>query len=83
MANTSYEPVAGVLDSTADELSSHASALADGAAKVIEETTQYLRDKRPADLLADLGTRTKANPVAFLLGALALGFVAGRMIRRG
>jgi len=79
------------VQSTADALRSTADALpgspkvkdfADGAARVLDGTAKYLRDKQPKDMLGDFQAQAKANPVAFLIGALAVGFLAGRMIRR-
>ena len=76
---------------TADVLRSAADALpgapkvrefADGAARMLDGTAKYLRDRQPKDMLDDFHTRAKANPVAFLIGALAVGFLAGRMLRR-
>ena len=78
------------MQSTADAIRSAAERLPDtprevagSAAKVLDGTAQYLREKNPQDMLSDLREQTKANPVAFLLGAVAVGFLAGRMLRRG
>jgi hypothetical protein len=79
------------VQSTADALRSTANALpgapkvkefADGAVNMLDGTARYLRDRQPKDMLGDLQTQAKANPVAFLIGALAVGFLAGRMLRR-
>jgi hypothetical protein len=76
---------------TADVLRSAADALpgaprvrefADGAARMFDGTAKYLRDRQPKDMLDDFHAQAKANPVAFLIGALAVGFLAGRMLRR-
>ena len=79
------------VQSTADALRSTADAMpgspkvkdfADGAVRMLDGTARYLRDKQPKDMLGDLQMQAKANPVAFLIGALAVGFLAGRMLRR-
>ena len=54
----------------------------DGAVRMLDETTKYLRDTEPKDMLGDFQTKAKANPMAFLFGALAVGFLAGQMLRR-
>ena len=80
------------VQSTADALRSTADALptspkvkdfADGAARMLDGTARYLRDRQPKDMLGDFHAQAKANPVAFLIGAVAVGFLAGRMLRRG
>lgn len=81
----------GIQD-TADTLRSAADRLVDtpkvrefagGAAKMLDGTAKYLRDKNAKDMLSDLQGQIKANPMVFLIGALAFGFVTGRMLRRG
>lgn len=80
------------IQQTADTLRSAAERLpggpkikemADGAASMLDGTARYLRDKDATDMLGDFQARARANPAAFLIGALAVGFVAGRMLRRG
>ena len=74
---------ADAIRSAADRLPETPREVAGGAAKVLDGTARYLRDHNPQDMLSDLKEQTKANPVVFLLGAVALGFLAGRMLRRG
>jgi hypothetical protein len=73
------------LRSTADKFAGtpRVREFADGAARALDGTAKYLRDRSGKDMLTDLQTQARANPVPFLLGALAVGFLAGRMIRRG
>jgi hypothetical protein len=52
------------------------------AAQTFERTASYLRETDTKDMLDDLVEQTKARPMAFLLGAVAVGFVAGRLLRR-
>ncbi len=56
-----------------------ASRTADG----FDRSVQYLRERHAKDMWMDIQEGAKARPVPFLVGALALGFVAGRMLRRG
>jgi hypothetical protein len=56
-----------------------ASRTADG----LDRTGRYLRDRQARDMWVDIQEGAKTRPVPFLVGALALGFVAGRMMRRG
>ena len=56
-----------------------ASRTADG----LDRTGRYLRERQASDMWFDIQEGAKARPVPFLVGALALGFVAGRMMRRG
>jgi hypothetical protein len=67
----------------ADRLPDRPREVAGNAADMLDGTARYLREKRPQDMLSDLKEQTKANPVAFLLAAVAVGFLAGRMLRRG
>jgi hypothetical protein len=52
------------------------------AAQTFDRTASYLRETEPRAMLDDLVNQTKARPMAFLIGAVAVGFVAGRMLRR-
>ena len=52
------------------------------AANTFDRTASYLRDTDAKDILDDFVEQTKARPMAFLIGAVAVGFVAGRMMRR-
>lgn len=56
-----------------------ASRTADG----LDRTVRYLREHHAQDIWNDIQKGAKARPVPFLVGALAIGFVAGRMLRRG
>jgi hypothetical protein len=80
------------IHSTAEGLRSAADRLPGGpkvrqfasqAADRLDHTADYLRERDARQILSDLEEQTKAHPVPFLIGALALGFVAGRLMRRG
>ena len=68
-------PVADGLDSAASTLHSGATSL--------EDSAEYLRNNKVRDILRDVQGALKAYPTAALIGAVAVGFVAGRMLRRG
>ena len=74
---------ADAIRSAADRLPESTREVVGSTAKMLDGTARYLREKNPQDMLSDIREQTKANPVAFLLGAVAVGFIAGRMIRRG
>jgi hypothetical protein len=92
MVDSGRAAAAARLQSTADSLrsSSHkwpggpkVRQFADRTADGLDRTVRYLREKQAHDMWVDIQEGAKARPVPFLLGALALGFVAGRMMRRG
>lgn len=56
---------------------------ADRTADGLDRTVNYLRDRRAKDMWMDIQDGAKARPVPFLVAALAVGFVAGRLLRRG
>ena len=79
------------IHSTAETIRSAADSLPGGpkvrqfasqAAEKLDSTADYLREKQAKDMLEDLQEQTKAKPIPFLIGALAVGFIAGRMLRR-
>ena len=80
------------LQSTADGLRSASERLPGGpkvrqfanrTADGLDRTVRYLRDRQASDMWMDVQQGAKARPVPFLIGAVAIGFVAGRMLRRG
>ncbi len=80
------------LHSTAERLRSASEHLPGGpkvrdvanrTADGIDRTVRYLRDTQARDMWMDIQEGAKARPVPFLVGAVAIGFVAGRMLRRG
>ena len=49
----------------------------------LDRGVQYLRERQAKDMWMDIQEGAKARPVPFLVGAVAIGFVAGRLLRRG
>jgi len=48
----------------------------------LNSTADYIRQTDLGDVVEDVKRYTKSNPVPMLLGAVAVGFLAGRMLRR-
>jgi ElaB/YqjD/DUF883 family membrane-anchored ribosome-binding protein len=73
--------------STVSDISSRvqntASDLSQKASDAFEATTDYVGSNTIGDIAADVRRFVKANPTQALLGALVVGFLAGRMLRRG
>ena len=54
----------------------------DGTATGLHATAGYIRENRVKDMVADVTAYVKAHPAQALIGAVAVGFIAGRMLRR-
>ena len=52
------------------------------AKSALNSTADYIREKDFQAVVDDVTKFTKSNPVPMLLGAVAVGFLAGRMLRR-
>jgi len=61
-----------------EKVSDTASRVSEKVSETIDDATSYLRD----DLWDDTQRIVKANPVAALVGAVAVGFIVGRLLRR-
>jgi hypothetical protein len=53
------------------------------AADTLDSTADYVRDTDATEMLEDLKEQARSNPLPFVVGALAVGFLVGRMMRRG
>lgn len=58
-------------------------AAADNIKHKIDDAAAYFRDKQARDVWSDVEEQVKAYPVAALIGAVVVGFAAGRLLRRG
>lgn len=58
-------------------------ATADTIKHKIDDAASYFRDKQARDIWSDVEEQMKAYPVAALIGAVVVGFAAGRLLRRG
>ena len=58
------------------------SAFAQQATEKLSATADYLRNKKMSDMKADLEDLVKRYPTHALVGALAVGFLAARAMRR-
>lgn len=78
--------VADALRQTADTLTRENNALAhyaDQAADRIDMFGTRFREQRWSDVVAEAETIAHRQPMLFLVGAIAMGFVAGRFISAG
>jgi ElaB/YqjD/DUF883 family membrane-anchored ribosome-binding protein len=66
----------------ADKLPPTVSPFAHQAADKLVDTADYVRENKMRDMWADLEGYLKAHPTQALLGAVVVGFCAGRMLRR-
>jgi ElaB/YqjD/DUF883 family membrane-anchored ribosome-binding protein len=48
----------------------------------VESASHYVRDKDAKEMLADVESMVRAHPTRSLLAVLAVGFLAGRALRR-
>ncbi len=84
--------VADGLEGAARGLHNKADSIADGGQRVskathgvaekVENASHYIRDKDAKDMLADVETMVRAHPTRSLLAVLAVGYLAGRALRR-
>jgi ElaB/YqjD/DUF883 family membrane-anchored ribosome-binding protein len=79
----SVSSAAAGLHATADRLTSNVNQFAHDAADKISAPADYVREKKVRDMVADVGACIKAYPTQALIGAVVVGFFAGRMLRRG
>jgi hypothetical protein len=85
------QSTAGALDRAADALHRRADSLPGGpktsdfahsTADRIQDTAHYIRDHNFGDIFGDLENVVRRRPGQALLGALAIGFLVGRSLRK-
>jgi len=92
-ASDTRATVAGGIDEVADRIDQAASSLSQGAAAftnkaatkakdTLDSAVDYVREYDVDAMVNSAKRYAKANPVQVLIGALVVGFVAGRMLRR-
>ena len=84
--------VAEGLEGAARGLHNKADSIAGGGERVskathevadkVEDASRYIRDKDAKDMLADVESMVRAHPTRSLLAVLAVGYLAGRALRR-
>ncbi|MBI3789513.1 MAG: hypothetical protein HY275_01370 [Gemmatimonadetes bacterium] len=82
---TGRTATADMLDGAASKLTSGSDKMADaghGMADRLGASASYVRDNGAKAMLADMETLVKAHPGKFLLGAIVVGFLAGRALSR-
>jgi ElaB/YqjD/DUF883 family membrane-anchored ribosome-binding protein len=70
---------AGAIDSNADEGANRARRAAHRTADALSSGANYIRDNSVRDMMEDAMDVVKNNPGAALLGAVAVGFLVGRV----
>jgi len=78
MDNTTFESASDTITDTLHGLGDTAARVSEKVSDTIDDAASYLRN----DLWDDAQRIVKANPAAALLGAVAVGFVVGRLLRR-
>ena len=81
-AASGLESAAEGLHANADILPPSASRFAHQTSDKLEATASYVRKNRSGDMLSDLEGLVSEYPAQALLGAVAVGFLAGRLLRR-
>jgi len=66
----------------AHDASGKVGAFAQQATEKLSATVDYMRNKKVSDMKADLEGLVKRYPTQALVGALAIGFLAARAMRR-
>lgn len=72
----------GGLQANADRMRTSASQVAQRTADGLGASANYMRENTMRDMLRDLEEYVKAHPTPALIGAMCMGFVAGRTLRR-
>ena len=80
------------LEGAARGLHDKADSIADGGERLskvthevadrVDGASRYIREKDARDMLADVESIVRAHPTRSLLAVLAIGFLAGRVLRR-
>jgi ElaB/YqjD/DUF883 family membrane-anchored ribosome-binding protein len=81
----SLEGAARGLHDKADSIvggSERVSQVTHEVADKVENASRYIRDKDAKDMLADVESMVRAHPTRSLLAVLAVGWLAGRALRR-
>jgi hypothetical protein len=81
-AANGLDSAAAGIHANADKVLPTVSAFAHQAADKLGASADYVRGNKLSDMMSDLGNYVKANPGPALIGALVIGFCAGRMLRR-
>ena len=81
-ASQAADSVSNMASQAADSVSSMASDLRQKAVSKLSDTASYFRENDVQAMTSDLKGWVKANPTQALVGALAVGFLAGALLRR-
>ena len=90
--DTRRAEVAAGLESAARGLHTRADAIASGGERMskathemadkVDSASHYVRDKDAKDMFSDVEAMVKRHPTRSLLAVLAVGYLAGRALRR-
>ena len=78
MDHTTFESASDTIKDTLHGLGDTAARVSERVSDTIDDAASYVRN----DAWDDVQRVVKANPVAALVGAVAVGFVVGRLLRR-
>ena len=81
-ASKAVDTASDMASQAADSVSSMASDLRQKAVSKLSDTATYFRENDVQAMASDLKGWVKANPTQALVGALAVGFLAGTLLRR-
>lgn len=76
------ESAAAGIQSSTESMRAGLAQVADQTAGHLDATAGYVRETTAREMLHDLEGFIKAHPMPVLLGAVCMGFVAGRTLRR-
>jgi hypothetical protein len=63
-------------------MAADAGQVAHGVADTVDDAARYVRNREARDMSADVGTLARVHLGKTLLGALAVGYLAGRVLHR-
>jgi len=81
-AASGIDSAATALHANADKLPATVGKFAHQTADTLSATADYVRDNTMRDAMADLKSYVKAHPTQALVGAVVVGFMAGRLLQR-
>ena len=81
-AASAIDSAATALHTNAERLPATVGRFAHQTADTLSTTADYVRDNTMRDVVTDLQAYVKAHPTQALVGAVVVGFMAGRLLQR-
>jgi ElaB/YqjD/DUF883 family membrane-anchored ribosome-binding protein len=81
-AASRLESVGDAVRGQADRLTGAAQEWSHSTAQTLDRTAQYVRQRSVRQMLSDVETLVKNNPIPSVVGAVVMGFIVGRAVRR-